>query len=165
MYDNVPCRTAKSAKTSFLRRILLLWSGLLKAQTWIRLRMLGSYSMKELKERNQETSKNYGLIWKENGRNIHWWIPNINSFRITKDVKLLSKVKVYTSSTNELWTLFSLKYDIHYNCMILLIVLMFSIIYRFQMLYNYSYNFIKISLLSFIFWNYIIYLYILIFPW
>ena len=34
----------------------------------------------------------------------------------------------------------------------------------FRMLYNYSYNFIKISLLRFIFWNYIIYLNILIFP-
>ena len=39
---------------------------------------------------------------------------------------------------------------IHYNCPILLIVVMFLIIYFFRMLYNYSYNFIKISLLSFI---------------
>ena len=39
----------------------------------------------------------------------------------------------------------------------------FFIINFFLMLYNYSYNFIKISLLSFIFWNYIIYLYILFF--
>ena len=31
----------------------------------------------------------------------------------------------------------------------------------FRMSYDYSYNFIKISLLSFIFWNFIIYLYIL----
>ena len=34
----------------------------------------------------------------------------------------------------------------------------------FRMLYNYSSDFIKISLLSFTFWNYIIYLDILIFP-
>ena len=42
---------------------------------------------------------------------------------------------------------------------------MFLIIFSFRILYNYSYNFIKISFFSFIFWNYIIYLYILIFPW
>ena len=40
---------------------------------------------------------------------------------------------------------------------------MFFIVYFFRMLHNYSYNFIKVNLLSFIFWNYIIYLYILIF--
>ena len=52
---------------------------------------------------------------------------------------------------------------IHYNCM--LIFLWFLITYFFRMLYDYSYNFIKKGLLSFIFWNYIIYFYILIFPW
>ena len=52
----------------FLKRMLLLWSGLLKVQTWIQLRMFGSYFMKEQSKRIQETSKNYGLIWKENGR-------------------------------------------------------------------------------------------------
>ena len=36
--------------------------------------------------------------------------------------------------------------------------------FKAYVLYNYSDNFIKISLLSFIFWNYIIYLYIVIFP-
>ena len=34
----------------------------------------------------------------------------------------------------------------------------------FRMLNDYSYNFIKIGLLNCIFWNYIIHLYILIFP-
>ena len=52
----------------FLRRMLLLWSGLLKAPTWILLRVFGSYEVKELWKRIQETSKNYRLIWKENGR-------------------------------------------------------------------------------------------------
>ena len=32
MQDNAPCHTAKSVKTFFLR-MLVLWSGLLKAQT------------------------------------------------------------------------------------------------------------------------------------
>ena len=52
----------------FLRRMLLFWSGLLKAQAWILLRVFGSYKMKDLRKRIQEVSKNYGLIWKENGR-------------------------------------------------------------------------------------------------
>ena len=45
----------------------------------------------------------------------------------------------------------------------LFILFIYLFIY-FLMLYNCSYNFIKISLLTFIFWNYIIYFYILIFP-
>ena len=41
--DNTPCHIVKSVKAFLLRRMLLLWSGLLKAQTWILLRMFGSY--------------------------------------------------------------------------------------------------------------------------
>ena len=52
----------------FLRRMLLLWSGLPKVHTWIQLRMSESNIMKELRKRIQGTSKNYGLIRKENGR-------------------------------------------------------------------------------------------------
>ena len=39
----------------FLRRMSLLWSGQLKAQTWILLRMFGSYLMEDLRKRIQET--------------------------------------------------------------------------------------------------------------
>ena len=64
-----PCITRRSPlRHFFLWRVLLLWSALLKTQTWILLRMFRSYRMKELRKRIQETSKNYGLILKENGR-------------------------------------------------------------------------------------------------
>ena len=68
MQDNAPFYKVKSVKTFFLRRMLLSWSGVLKALTWIVLRKLRSYKMKELRKRIQETWKNYGLIWKENWR-------------------------------------------------------------------------------------------------
>ena len=43
MQDNAPCYTAKLVKIFFLRRILLLWSGLLKAYPGILLRMFVNY--------------------------------------------------------------------------------------------------------------------------
>ena len=64
--------------------------------------MFGSYLMKELKKRIQEMSKNYGPIWKEAGRKYPLMNPRHYFTCVAKDVKLLLKVKVYTSSTNEL---------------------------------------------------------------
>ena len=54
---------------------------------------------------------------------------------------------------------FQLDMMYHNNSMILFIVLIFLLIYFFQMLYDYSFNFMKISSLSFIFGNYKIHLY------
>ena len=96
----------------FLRRMLLLWSGLLKAQTWILMKMFGKYKRKELRKRFQETSTSYRLIWKVNGRKYPFMNARNYFARVAKDIKLLLKLTVYTSSTNELWTLFSFRYDV-----------------------------------------------------
>ena len=49
--------------------------------------------MKELKKRTQETSKNYGLIWKKNGRKYSLMNARHQFAHVAKDVKLLLKVK------------------------------------------------------------------------
>ena len=102
MQDKAPCNTAKSVKPLFLRRILLLWSGLLKAQSWILLRRFGSYQTKQLRKRIQEISKNYWLIWKENGWKYTLMNGRDSFARVAKYVKLLLKITFYTSSMNEL---------------------------------------------------------------
>ena len=58
--------------------------------------------MKEPRETTKETSTNYRLTGKENGRKYPLMNARHYSARITKDVKLLLKVKVSTSNSNKL---------------------------------------------------------------
>ena len=61
--DNALCHTVKSVKTFlFVEDVTVMWNGLLKAQTWILLKMFESYWKKHLRKRIQVTLKNYRLI-------------------------------------------------------------------------------------------------------
>ena len=63
MQDNAPCHTAKFVKTFLSEEDVTVWSDQLKVQT----RILNERT-KENNPRKVKKKKNYGLIWKENGR-------------------------------------------------------------------------------------------------
>ena len=80
--------------------------------------------------------------------------------------RIWTRVAVFISYDDNNYTTGYFHLDIrciHYNSMY--DFLNRSDVFEHRILYNYSYDFIKISLLIFLFWNYIIYLYILSFHW
>ena len=96
----------------------------------------------ELRKRIQETSKNYGLIWKENVRiSVDECKTLIHSCSKRCQVVIESKV-LYIKYWWIMNAIFISIQCIYHKRMIFLIVLMFLIVCYFRMLNDSSYNFI-----------------------
>ena len=106
MQDSVPCPTAKFVKTFLSEEVVTVMERPAQSPDMNPIENVLKLLNEEIRNRIQETSKNYGLIWKKNGRKYPLMNARHQFIRVAKYVKLLLKVKVYTSSTKELWTLF-----------------------------------------------------------
>ena len=62
MEDNAPCHTAKSVKIFLFEEAVTVVEWPAQCPDMNPMRMFGSFKMKDLSKRIQETSKNYGLI-------------------------------------------------------------------------------------------------------
>ena len=105
MQDNAPCYTAKSVKTFFSEKDVTVMEWPVQSPDMNPI--LNVWKLRN--ERIQVTSKNYGLIWKENGKKYPLMNARQQFTHVAKDVMLLLNVNVYTSNTNDLWTLFSFR--------------------------------------------------------